>query len=365
VILVTPYLVLRQKPILRGASLAVLLALLGPAYAFAQDTVKTPTVNLERVEVPIAGANPTMAAQGAALLAPKNDVPPTLLDIYLGDLSFPGWTTFPTYMWKPSPIAPYPKLPEDDAGRQAMLREYKLTSFFRKVFKRGQRVIYIDVYDFQTADGAYGAYDYLRRGSTTVLTRGDASSEDDSSISIVQGKTFLSTYGTAEDDDEAKEVLTKIANAAVQHMQDKGLQPGILNRLPRMELVRGTEKIVMGPQSVRRFFPAPYLNSLSLDNGTVIGCVGDYAVQEPAKERLKLLILSYRSTQEANDAYLNFVGQLAEAHGTDSASMAAQPIIVVKVGPTFLGIARKGSDIFLVAGAKKRFSPAILLRQVR
>ena len=136
--------------------------------------------------------------------SPKVEAPPTLLDIYIGDLSFPGWETFPTYIWKPSPVSPTPKLPEDDGGRQAMLHEYRLTSFFRKVFKRGQRLIYIDAYDFQTADGAYGAYDYLRRGSTTVLTRGDASSEDDSSISIVQGKTFLSIYGTSEDDDESK-----------------------------------------------------------------------------------------------------------------------------------------------------------------
>lgn len=258
-----------------------------------------------------------------------------------------------------------PKLPDGDSAREAILAEYRLTGFFRKKFQRGQRYIYIDVYDFQNPEGAYGAYNYLRKGSTTVLPRGDAASEDDNSISLVQGKTFFSIYGTSHDDDETKEVLSKVAGQAVTYIGDRGLQPSILQRLPRLDLLHGSEKIVMGPYSVRRFFPAPYLNALSLDNGRAVGCVADYQMQEPTKERLKLLILSFKSPADALASYRNFLAQVAQVHDEDVGMMARQTINVFKTGSSYLGIELSGPDLLMITGARKRYSPALVLRQVR
>jgi len=316
--------------------------------------------------------------------------PPNALSLYLNGMLLPGWQPQPFYMWTllSAPVekeaaavsadtnassadlpqavnSVYPKLPDGDAAKEAILAEYRLNGFFRKSFKRGQRSIYIDVYDFQNADGAYGAYNYLRRGSTTVLPRGDAASEDDQSISLVQGKTFLSIYGTSQDDDESKEVLTKVANEAVKYLGDKGLQPAILGRLPRLELLHGSEKIVMGPNSIRRFFPAPFLNSLVLDPGRVVGCVADYQIQEPAKERLKLLVLSFRSQVDAATNYQKFLEAIGVAHDDNVSTMVNQPINVIKSGHTYIAIEQRGADLLMITGARKRFSPALVLRQVR
>lgn len=268
----------------------------------------------------------------------------------------------------PGPVSvrsPKPQLPDGDSFKDTILGEYSLTGFFRKSFKRGQRFIYIDVYDFQTADGAYGAYNYLRRGSTTVLPRGDAASEDDSSISVVQGKTFISIYGTSQDDDETKELLTKLVGQALKSMGEKGTASNVLSRLPQLDLVHGSEKIVMGPATVRRFFPAPYLNSLGLDSASIVGCVGDYQLQEPVKERLKLMVLSFRTIREAQSSYQHFLTDLGTAHDEDTSAMLNQVINVFKTGRTYLGIQLKGADLLMVTGARKRFSPAIVLRQVR
>jgi len=319
--------------------------------------------------------------------------PPNALTLYLNGVHLPGWDPQPFYMWTllTAPVekvgaaasaistdttattadlpqavnSVYPKLPEGDAAKEAILAEYRLNGFFRKSFKRGQRSIYIDVYDFQNADGAYGAYNYLRRGSTTVLPRGDAASEDDQSISLVQGKTFLSIYGTSQDDDESKEVLTKVANEAVKYLGDKGLQPAILGRLPRLELLHGSEKIVMGPNSIRRFFPAPFLNSLVLDPGRVVGCVADYQIQEPAKERLKLMVLSFRSQADAATNYQKFLEAIGVAHDDNVSTMVNRPVNVIKSGHTYIAIEQRGADLLMITGARKRFSPALVLRQVR
>jgi len=342
--------------------------------------------------------------------APLKEVaaPPNALTLYVNGMHLPGWEPQPFYMWTQlaapavektdiaSPSAPaanaapvatatpvitpaataapempvavssvFPKLPGGDAAREAILGEYRLSGFFRKSFKRGQRSIYIDVYEFQNADGAYGAYNYLRRGSTTVLPRGDAASEDDQSISLVQGKTFLSIYGTSQDDDETKEVLTKVANEAVKYIVDKGLQPAILGRLPRLERLHGSEKIVMGPNSIRRFFPAPFLNSLVLEPGRIVGCVADYQIQEPAKERLKLMVLSFRSPQDAAGNYQKFLEAIGVAHNDDVSTLINQPINVFKSGHTYVAIEQRGADLLMITGARKRFSPALVLRQVR
>ncbi len=167
--------------------------------------------------MPAATAAPAAPGAAAATAVPSGSGPAQAV----AATSVPeGGTTGQTAPASWSGVAP--RLPDGDSARQAILAEYRLTGFFRKTFKRGQRSIYIDVYDFQDSDGAYGAYNYLRRGSTTVLPRGDAASEDDDSISLVQGKTFLSIYSSSHDDDESKEVLSRVANQAVQYIGDRG-----------------------------------------------------------------------------------------------------------------------------------------------
>jgi hypothetical protein len=334
----------------------------GPAWTTAQDASSGPTkpaadtgaVAKDATSGPTKPASPNGATATAISSGPTTttapDVPAPGASAEAGPRSVRSLT---------------PTLPDGDTAREAILAEYSLTGFFRKTFKRGQRYIYIDVYNFQNAEGAYGAYNFLRKGSTTVLPRGDAASEDDNSISFVQGKTFLSVYATSHDDDESKEVLSKVASQAVNYMGEKGSQPAVLNRLPQLDLLHGSEKIVMGPYSVRRFFPAPYLNSLVLDNGRAVGCVADYQMQEPTKERLKLLVLTFKMPSDAVVNYQNFLKQVAQARNTDASTMISQSINVFKTGATYLAIEQRGADLLMIIGARKRFSPALVLHQVR
>lgn len=334
-----------------------------PFYMWTQVVAATPAITAAPTSPtsPAATASPISPASPAAPALPVAPTSPVTQAV-----SAPGFSTgsTATEVNSGSFRSANPFLPGRDSAREAILAEYRLNDFFRKTFKRGQRYIYIDVYNFQNSEGAYGAYNYLRRGSTTVLPRGDVGSEDDDSISFVQGKTFLSIYGTSHDDDESKEVLSKVASQAVQYMGDKGVQPDILNRLPRLDLVHGSEKIVMGPNSVKRFFPAPYLNSLGLDHGPVVGCVADYQMQEPAKERLKLMVLTFKTSSEAAERYKNFLTEMGVARNDGVSDLVNQPINVFKSGSTYLAIEQRGPDLLMIIGARKRFSPALVLRQV-
>ncbi len=154
---------------------------------------------------------------------------------------------------------------EIDPQNIAILQEFGCTNVYTRYFQRGQRRIIMRIFQFAgTAGtaGAYGAYSLLRHGATTVIQRGDGSSEDDQSISFWQGQTFVSVFGTSQDDEESKNAVRDLADHLAAVLREHAPLPEWIEHLPLMEKVKASERVVMGPQSARRFFPAPNISSL-------------------------------------------------------------------------------------------------------
>lgn len=321
---------------------------------------------------------------------------------YLDKIESKGWTPAPVYFWsKPArPLvstangavcmesqepteAELPKLPDGDLMKSRILAEYKLLYMSRKALNRGQRSIYIDVYQFEKSDGALAAYFLLRKGATTVVKRGDASSEDEDSISFCSGNVFVSISGTSQDDSESKDVVRALANDIVPRMANPAIpalpSPSILSRLPGLDLLTASEKLIAGPISAERFCFAPYLDTLTrplsqpfataADSALVAGAIADYQIRDPYKERLKLMVLEFSSEESARRHYQAYIYRLLETRAKKRADAqspsAEQASNIVRVGENFLGIEVKGKLVVVVTGAKKRFSPQLLLRQIR
>lgn len=290
---------------------------------------------------------------------------PTALGAFVNRLAFEGWNGAPLYLWQPVAGAVVPQLPESDGLRAAILQEYGLRSFTRKSLQRGQRYIHIDVYEFVNNDGGFAAYTFLRRGATTVVLRGDATSEDDDSISFVQGKTFVSIYGTSGDDEESKDVIRKSATKIAKAIVESGAPPYILATMPQLEFLHGSEKIVMGPVSARRFCPAPYLSSLDFKL-VKLACVADYQIREPVKERVKLMLVDYGgNAKAAAESYQSYINALCQSRDENPDLRLAQDSNQFRNGATFTEIQLHGSRIFMVTGARKKYSAELLLRQIR
>lgn len=290
---------------------------------------------------------------------------PTALGSFVDRLGSDGWNGAPLYLWQPVAGAVIPQLPESDGLKATILQEYGLRSFTRKSLQRGQRYIHIDVYEFANNDGAFAAYSFLRRGATTVVLRGDATSEDDDSISFVQGKTFISIYGTSGDDEESKDVIRRCATKIAKGIVESGAPPYILSTMPQLEFLHGSEKIVMGPVSARRFCPAPYLNSLDFKQFR-LACVADYQMREPVKERVKLLLVDYGGNAKAAAAsYQSYISALCQSRDENPDLRLAQDSNQFRNGTTFTEIQLHGSRIFMVTGARKKYSAELLLRQIR
>ena len=106
----------------------------------------------------------------------------------VSSLSVPGWEGLQALklsLSKNSLVAPDAKAVEEVQGKPAsILVEYGCTEVVSRRFRRGEHYCQASLFRFASPDGAYGAYTTMRGGSSTVVVRGQGSSEDDDSISF-------------------------------------------------------------------------------------------------------------------------------------------------------------------------------------
>jgi hypothetical protein len=246
---------------------------------------------------------------------------------------------------------------EVDGQRVSILKEFRCYSVYTKNFKRGQRVITARVYEFSNPESAYGAYSMLRQGASTVVRRGDASSEDDQGISFWQGRTFVSIYGTSIDDDESKEVVRGMADKFSHVLQEHAALPQILDQIPRLNIVKGSEHIVMGTLSARKFSPAPFLNYLDFSHA-VAAATADYQIPP---DRLKLLYVDFQYPGYAAAAYRSYA-QNFEGRSVPIEEPLIGETCMYKSGGTFILCQQVGERLAIISGAKKKQSAATLAR---
>ncbi|HEY9716248.1 MAG TPA: DUF6599 family protein, partial [Trichormus sp.] len=266
---------------------------------------------------------------------------------------------------------PFANLNGAESDRTQILQEFRCSGVVTRSYQRGQRRILVEAFRFPTSDGAYGAYYLLRHGASTVIKRGDASSEDDQSISFWKDRFYIHVYGTSEDDSESKDAVRAIADQlAAAIVAEPASLPPMISRLPSLEKVRGSEKLVMGPISARRFFPAPYINTLQLGNA-LGAAVADYQMQFPYPERLKLLYVEYNNANAASSAFYDYTGNLQSTN--KQASGERDPLdeagglptsCLFKVMGGYMLCELRGQELILISGARKKTSPNMLARQV-
>ena len=243
------------------------------------------------------------------------------------------------------------------------LSEFRCKLIVQKTVKRGNRYITIKAFEFDNSEGAVAGYDMLRKGSTTVIKRGDGSSDDGDSVSFWQDNFLFIVSGTSLDDDESKEVVglfaTNIAKSIVTHAQP----PAILSKMPIVDRVRGSEKIVMGPVSAARAISAPEVGVLFSQNVRT-AAVADYQVFIPARERMRLLYIDYGNAQSAKLAFDTFVSRLEQLLSPEK-GYPQDGRVLFRMNKSYMYCqARPSGKLLLITGAKKNKSAILLAGQV-
>lgn len=334
----------------------------------------TPGVHAE-LQAP--SATPAVVAPPTAKpAAPVSPLDLTKILHVFDTLSAPGWQPTETsrvelraggaLFWKERLLSestlndvPLPLVTNVFEQRDA-LREFGCTHVFVRQFQRGMRNVNLFAYRFANAQGAYGAYTNMREGATNFVVRGDRSSEDDEAISFQRGNYFVLVKTTAQDDDEAKEMLTKLADTVVAQIPSNASLPAVMSKLPGLDRVGGSERLFMGGLTARRHTSIPYIGQLNLEESLGSACA-DYTFAAPLSERMKLLIVEFSDPQIAQDTFNRYVETLGDVHRVVTSSGNSA---LFKISDNFLYAQTQGKDMVVIAGARKRISPLMLVRQL-
>ncbi len=245
-----------------------------------------------------------------------------------------------------------------------VLEELHCQVLAQKTFKRGNRYIIAEEYLFDNPMYASAAFGLLHTGSTTVIRKGDGSSEDEKSISFWQDRHFFRLWSTEEDDEESKDVLRAMAKSISESIAIHSDTPKFGQYLPQIERVRGSERIVVGPLTVKHYLDVPFLEKLSIEKAR-IAAIADYQVQYPNRERLRVLIINHENPLTAQEGFKNFVDQLTSLHEADFVKAGPNPQALFRINKTYLFLGMKEPNkLVLIYGARKRSSSSQLACQI-
>jgi hypothetical protein len=254
-------------------------------------------------------------------------------------------------------VSPDGKTVEDIQGKPAdVLVEYGCTQAVSRRFRQQERYCHVGIFRFTSPEGACGAYTTMRSGASTVVVRGQGSSEDDNSISFFSGNVFVSLR-SGEDDDEAKTVIGKLADQISPYMSDKAPVPKLILSLPRGDRLAGSERFFMGSQSANRFCSVQFLSELLLDQcrGAVSA---DYLYPRPRPERLKLFVAEYGTKAVAQAAFNSYSANMSSFSRKTIDKNDNQTIC--KMADSYMMCGLSGLRVWVIAGAKHASAPGML-----
>lgn len=292
---------------------------------------------------------------------------PVKLIIYAGDINSTGDTTGNAAVRYSQVLS---DVKEGAPSTSFMLRDTQVLQelhcqvLAQKTFKRGNRYITIEEYLFDNPMYASAAFGLLHTGSTTVVRKGDGSSEDERSISFWQDRHFFRLSSTEQDDEESKDVLRKLTKQISEAVAIHSDTPQYARYLPQIERVKGSERIVVGPLTVKHYLDVPFLEKLSIEKAR-IAALADYQVQYPNRERLRVLVINHENPLTAQSGFKDYVEQLTSLHDADFVKEGPNPQALFKINKTYLYLGMKEPNkLVLIYGARKRSSSSQLACQI-
>jgi hypothetical protein len=347
-------------------------------HAFAQAPLKAQKAILAMPQKPAVMPAAAPARKSDKLLPDRATVNLNLSGPlqYLDQINMPGWTGKPILIKKFSPgeklagssaisasTTSETSAPEAAQENFDSALEFGLNTLARKTFVQGPRTIYVSIFEFPRAEGAFGAYYSMKTGSSNFIAKGDASSEDDHGISFCQNRFFVSVQSSTNNDDYSMAAVATLAKQLGASIALHGSKPEILSHLPLAERVQGSEKFVMGPIALKRYFPAPFVSTLA-SGAPFEGAIADYQTQEPHRERLKVLVARFANPLTASLSFTKYVSQLEENHDLENADGYAYQSSVFKAGNRFILCQMRGNQVVIITGAHKKNSLAYFARGV-
>lgn len=281
--------------------------------------------------------------------------PYSSVQVLLDGIVSADWNSEPSAL-----VAPTANLPLPPTQAASLLQEFRCRSITFKQFTRTQRTVNVFIYNFPDARCAFGAYSTCRLGSSNVVVRGDASSEDDSAICFLKGNNFITITTTAEDDELSKQFASRIADELNIKIADRADPPSALHALPILDRMPGSERIFMGPIAARKYMAIPFIQMLNVEKSR--GAVyADYQFPHPDADRIKTMVIEYGDPKVASQVYNDYASAIGSIHKSKPLSTTAQ---LSRMKDSFMLCMQTRSRVCILAGARRKISTVVLARQL-
>lgn len=190
--------------------------------------------------------------------------------------SFDGWSGT-VQSGTPAATVKSTDVHANEAQQQSVaMAEYGFVSDESGSYKKGAAALQVTVYRMKDPSGAYGLLTYLRPPDMARAQFSKHSFLSENEALLLAGNLVVDVRGRnlRREESALKALLQQVSAHAEQ-----GALPTLWQQLPAKQMVAGSDKYVLGPQTLNQFFPIPIGDSVGFSNGAEAE-VARYRVQQ-------------------------------------------------------------------------------------
>ena len=208
--------------------------------------------------------------------------------------AFADWTASSRSSFDPG-SAPTGTAPGDPAQlAAAAAREYGATGGERATYTRGANTLNATLYRMKDVSGAYGQFTYLRTPDMQHASFAEHSFIKLNETLILAGNLVLDISGA---DASRNPTVVKALFDAIAPHSTGGPGPTLPEHLPTTDRVNGTDRYILGPQTLDQFFPGQLGYSLGFSYGTEVETA---QFKDKTGHQMTLLIADFPTPQIAH-----------------------------------------------------------------
>lgn len=230
--------------------------------------------------------------------------------------SFAGWTG----TVQPGLSAAAAQKTDSQAGASAKrlssaLAEYGFVAGENGTYKKGSRTLQVDAYRMKDPSSAYGMLTYLRPANGLLSDLANHSMLSDTEALALAGNVVIYVRGQnlRRDAADLKSLVQQVESHATV-----GALPTLWQELPPKQMIPGSDKYVLGPNTLDQFFPVPVGDSV----GFSTGAEAEVARYRAGHGQSSLLLVDLPTPQIATQT-LNQLAQKFNVNGSKPGAGAA------------------------------------------
>ena len=257
--------------------------------------------------------------------------------------SFAGWSQTGDQVFGASSV---PNAANSEANAASAAAEYGFTGGEHATYTQGAESLDVTLYRMKDPTGAYGEYSYQRGPGMQRADLTEHSSIAPDRALVLAGNLVVDIQGKNLNARNAD--LKALVSDVSQHAQE-GPLPTLWQDLPQKNLVEGTDRYVLGPQTLNQLFPGGLGESIGFSRGAE----AELAQYHLGGRNATLLIVDFPTPQMA----VHMLGDIKTKYNVNGSQpgSSAPPLYAVR-SLTLLAV---------VAGAPSQSQADALLAQVQ